>query len=75
MMAIRFSEEDVRPMGRTARGVRAIKLKKEGDAVVGMVVPTKKHLTYSLFVTTVTASVHIWTSTGAKAEVVQVSSA
>ena len=40
-MAIRFSEDDVRPMGRTARGVRAIKLKKEGDAVVGMVVPNE----------------------------------
>ena len=36
--AIRFSEADVRPMGRTARGVRAIKLKKDGDAVVGMVI-------------------------------------
>lgn len=34
-MAIRFSETDVRPMGRTARGVRAIQL-REGDEVVGM---------------------------------------
>lgn len=34
-MAIRFSEQDVRPMGRSARGVRAISL-KEGDVVVGM---------------------------------------
>ena len=34
-MAIRFDENDVRPMGRTARGVRAIRL-KEGDSVVGM---------------------------------------
>ncbi|MFO7941505.1 MAG: DNA gyrase subunit A [Bacillota bacterium] len=33
--AIRFSEEDVRPMGRTARGVIGIKL-DEGDRVVGM---------------------------------------
>jgi DNA gyrase subunit A len=41
-MAIRFGEDDVRPMGRTARGVRAIKLKKEGDAVVGMVVPNEE---------------------------------
>ena len=41
-MAIRFSEEHVRPMGRTARGVRAIKLKKDDDAVVGMVVPTEQ---------------------------------
>jgi DNA gyrase subunit A len=37
-MAIRFSEDDVRAMGRTARGVRAINLKKEGDRVVGMVI-------------------------------------
>jgi DNA gyrase subunit A len=32
-MAIRFSEEDVRPMGRNARGVRGIDL-EEGDRVV-----------------------------------------
>ncbi|MEO1171176.1 MAG: DNA gyrase C-terminal beta-propeller domain-containing protein, partial [Myxococcota bacterium] len=37
-MAIRFKEEDVRPMGRTARGVRALNLKKDGDAVVGMAI-------------------------------------
>ena len=37
-MAIRFSEDDVRAMGRSARGVRAINLKKEGDRVVGMVI-------------------------------------
>ncbi len=34
-MAIRFSESDVRPMGRTARGVRAINLRGD-DEVVGM---------------------------------------
>ncbi|MBU7022807.1 MAG: DNA gyrase subunit A [Theionarchaea archaeon] len=34
--AIRFHEEDVRPMGRNAQGVRGITLKR-GDAVVGMV--------------------------------------
>ncbi len=33
--AIRFSEKDVRPMGRTAAGVRAVRLRK-GDEVVGM---------------------------------------
>ncbi|MBQ4105895.1 MAG: DNA gyrase subunit A [Clostridia bacterium] len=33
--AIRFNENDVRPMGRLARGVRAIRL-REGDEVVGM---------------------------------------
>ena len=33
--AIRFNETEVRPMGRTAAGVRGIHL-REGDAVVGM---------------------------------------
>ncbi|OHA04232.1 MAG: DNA gyrase subunit A [Candidatus Sungbacteria bacterium RIFCSPHIGHO2_02_FULL_52_23] len=33
--AIRFSERDIRPMGRTAAGVHAMRLKK-GDEVVGM---------------------------------------
>ncbi len=34
-MAIRFDENDLRPLGRTARGVRAIQL-GQGDVVVGM---------------------------------------
>lgn len=34
-MAIRFNENDVRPMGRQARGVKALKL-KENDTVIGM---------------------------------------
>ncbi len=34
-MAIRFDETDVRPMGRTAYGVRGITL-REGDEVVAM---------------------------------------
>ncbi len=34
-MAIRFSENDVRPMGRLARGVKAMNL-AEGDEIVGM---------------------------------------
>ena len=34
-MAIRFAEEEARPLSRTARGVRAITL-EEGDEVVGM---------------------------------------
>lgn len=34
-MSIRFSEQDVRSMGRNASGVRAIKL-SEGDCVVDM---------------------------------------
>ena len=36
-MSIRFNENDCRPIGRTARGVKAIEL-KEGDEVVGMCV-------------------------------------
>lgn len=36
-MAIRFHEEQTRPMGRVSRGVRGIKLRK-GDEVVGMIV-------------------------------------
>ncbi|MBK7939225.1 MAG: DNA gyrase subunit A [Lewinellaceae bacterium] len=36
--AIRFNERDVRPMGRTAAGVRGIRVADDGtDAVVGMV--------------------------------------
>ena len=33
-MTIRFSEDDVRPMGRSAAGVRGMKLKNDEDAVV-----------------------------------------
>jgi len=40
-MAIRFSEEDARPMGRTAYGVRGIQL-REGDDVVAMEVVTEE---------------------------------
>ena len=36
-MAIRFVQSDVRPMGRTARGVRGIRL-RDGDEVVAMTV-------------------------------------
>jgi DNA gyrase subunit A len=36
--AIRFREEKVRPMGRTARGVRGIALRDSKDEVVGMAV-------------------------------------
>ena len=36
-MSIRFHETDARPLGRTARGVKAIEL-SEGDEVVGMAV-------------------------------------
>lgn len=34
-MSIRFNESDVRPLGRTARGVKAITIAK-GDGIVGM---------------------------------------
>lgn len=37
--AVRFNEEDVRPMGRTARGVRGVRL-RPNDTVVGMDVVT-----------------------------------
>lgn len=36
-MAIRFNEKDVRDMGRTATGVRGVRLGK-GDVVIGMIV-------------------------------------
>jgi DNA gyrase subunit A len=35
--AIRFEEDQVRPMGRTASGVRGITLRDESDEVVGMI--------------------------------------
>lgn len=34
-MAVRFDESEVRSMGRTARGVRGVTLRRDGDAVVG----------------------------------------
>ena len=39
-MAIRFHETDARKLGRTSRGVRSIKFKKEDDRVVGFDVIT-----------------------------------
>ena len=39
-MAIRFKEDDVRDMGRTARGVRGINL-DEGDDVIGVEIPAE----------------------------------
>jgi DNA gyrase subunit A len=41
-LAIRFHEQDVRPMGRPATGVRGITLRKD-DEVVGMVVIRREH--------------------------------
>lgn len=34
-MAVRFDESQVRPMGRTARGVKGVSLKEDDDQVVG----------------------------------------
>jgi DNA gyrase subunit A len=45
--AIRFNEEEVRPMGRTARGVRAMDL-EEGDYLVGTEVVEKEGLILSI---------------------------
>jgi DNA gyrase subunit A len=41
--AIHFHESDVRPMGRTAAGVRGIKLKDDKDFVVEMVAITREN--------------------------------
>ncbi|MDP2631187.1 MAG: DNA gyrase subunit A [Candidatus Uhrbacteria bacterium] len=42
-MAIRFNEADVRPMGRSASGVRGIKL-KASDVVIGMGIISKEEV-------------------------------
>jgi len=49
-MSIRFDEEDVRPMGRAARGVRGVNLGKD-DKVVGMEVVAKDSKETILIVT------------------------
>lgn len=38
--AIRFTEKDIRPMGRSARGVTGIRFGDEGDEVIGVTVLT-----------------------------------
>ncbi|HHL52310.1 MAG TPA: DNA gyrase subunit A, partial [Flammeovirgaceae bacterium] len=43
--AVHFHESDVRPMGRTATGVRGIKLEGEGNCAVGMVCVTNEEAT------------------------------
>jgi DNA gyrase subunit A len=40
--SIRFDEKQARPMGRTASGVRAIKLKKQNDEVAGFAIINKE---------------------------------
>jgi len=46
-MAIRFHEDEVRPMGRQARGVRAMDL-EEGDYLIGLEVVGKEGLLLSI---------------------------
>ncbi|MFN8551232.1 MAG: DNA gyrase subunit A [Candidatus Obscuribacterales bacterium] len=52
-MCIRYSEEELRPMGRSARGVRAITL-REGDKIVGfdVIEPGTESESHVLVVTT-----------------------
>ncbi len=45
--AIRFKEKDVRSMGRTARGVRGIRLRKD-DKVVGMVLAKENESLFTI---------------------------
>lgn len=49
-MCIRYSEEELRPMGRAARGVRAITL-REGDRIVGFDVIEANEEAFALIVT------------------------
>ena len=49
-IVIRFKEEDVRPMGRTAHGVRGITL-EEGNQVIGMETYTPDSTTAVLTIT------------------------
>ncbi|MCC6980286.1 MAG: DNA gyrase subunit A [Candidatus Melainabacteria bacterium] len=49
-MCIRYSEEELRPMGRTARGVRAITL-RDGDKIVGFDVTEAADDAYVLVIT------------------------
>lgn len=46
--SIRFNEEDIRPMGRTAAGVRGIKLKGK-DEIVGMGIVDQKDVEKQMF--------------------------
>lgn len=42
--AVHFHESDVRPMGRTAAGVRGVTLESDQDKVIGMVCITHEHV-------------------------------
>lgn len=46
-MAIRFNEQDARPLGRTAHGVRAIRL-RSGDEVIGMTVVNNEEMLFTV---------------------------
>ncbi|MCB9309535.1 MAG: DNA gyrase subunit A [Lewinellaceae bacterium] len=48
--AIRFNEQKARPMGRSAAGVKAITLGKDGDEVVGMITANPESTDKSVFV-------------------------
>ncbi len=48
--AIRFEEEKVRAMGRTATGVRGMALQSDADAVIGMVVIDPSEPAYTIMV-------------------------
>ena len=48
--SIRFDEKQARPMGRTAAGVRAIKLKKQNDEVAGFAIINKETVGAKLLV-------------------------
>jgi DNA gyrase subunit A len=48
--AIRFLEQDVRAMGRTATGVRGMRLDDENDAIVGMVVVDREENDHDILV-------------------------
>jgi DNA gyrase subunit A len=47
---IRFLEQDVRAMGRTATGVRGMRLDDENDAIVGMVVVDREENDHDILV-------------------------
>ena len=46
--SIRFSEDDIRPMGLPAGGVRGIKLKKADDRIVAAFIPNDNHYVWSI---------------------------
>ena len=53
--AVRFDEEDVRPMGRTARGVRGMAL-EDGQSVIAMLVAEQDDTTSEVPVSVLTAT-------------------